>query len=235
VHVVFGALAFWGENLIVTTVLLSLAALVGVLCVFRGVGPVLPGRSQAGTSTRASRRSRLLTVLLGVALLSGSVSILAFERDRARKAGGVVCDRFDLIARVDGASIVLSIDTDLPDSAGVIVSVDRLYWRAGGSSAYPIDYFVEKSTVKQWRQPRRVSIASSDWKKALQGDQADLARVGYGFSVSSISDNVEASATIHINQPDPRFGDENKNLTGRAVPENGMRVIHDEVVIPFPL
>ena len=41
---------------------------------------------------------------------------------------GVVTDRFTLHWELDGTDLLLAIDTDLPDTAEVIVSVDRRYY-----------------------------------------------------------------------------------------------------------
>jgi hypothetical protein len=147
----------------------------------------------------------------------------------------IVCDEFTLVTEVDGESLDLAVETDLPDNAVLMVSVSRSYLEVGSSDTYSVDYFSQKSTVGEWRSAHTISIASDTWENALRAKQEEMSRIGLGFEVASISDTITARMVVPINQPDPAFGKENKNLSGKAVRSSGLRVVEDEIEIPFPL
>ncbi len=136
----------------------------------------------------------------------------------------IVCNRFNLISSVNGSTLSLALDTDLPDSTVVMVSVDRSYWETDNpETEYAIDYLSEgvystRSTVAQWRATHDISIADDLWQSHLRAHQAKTAKLGFGFDVSSISKNIKISMVAPVNQPDPRFGEGNENLCGTTVP-----------------
>jgi len=192
-------------------------------------------------SERLGRKQRTKLLRLGSTWRAGLLMcavVLALSgcaSDHGGGAEGVSCDRFKLRTRLDGTTLVLSIETDLPDSAAVIVSVGRTYWKTDSPVAYSLDYFSEKSTVGLWRADRRISVASSLWRELMEQERVEMASLRHGFQVGSVSTNIKARAVVPINQPDTRFGDENRHLTGKAVRTTGIRVVEDEVEIPFPL
>ena len=147
----------------------------------------------------------------------------------------IVCDEFDLVTKVIGSSLELSVDTDLPDNTVVMASVSRSYLEKGNSDEYSVDYFSEKGTIGKWKSIHRISIDSKKWKAALRTKQEEMSRLGLGFDVASISDKIEVRMVVPINQPDPRFGKRNSNLTGKAVRASGLRVVEDEIEIDYPL
>jgi len=150
-------------------------------------------------------------------------------------SGEIVCDKFELVTKVKGSTLDLSVDTDLPDNAVVIVSVARSYLEKGNSATYSEDYFSEKSTIGKWRSKHSIPIVSEGWKTALRAKQEKMSRLGLGFDVASISDKITVRMVVPINQPDPKFGDRNKNLIGKAVRTKGTRVVEDEIEIDYPL
>ncbi|MBA7589038.1 hypothetical protein ES708_31111 [subsurface metagenome] len=147
----------------------------------------------------------------------------------------IVCDKFVLVTKVTDSTLGLSVDTDLPDNAVVMVSVSRSYLEEGNSATYSVDYFSEKSTIGEWKSEHSISIASEGWKTALRAKQEEMSRIGLGFDVASISDKVKVRMVVPINQPDPKFGEQNQNLTGEAVETKGIRVVKDEIEIGYPL
>lgn len=147
----------------------------------------------------------------------------------------IVCDKFELVTKVTGSTLDFSIDTDLPDNAVVMVSVSRSYLEKGNPAAYSVDFFSEKSTIGKWKSKHSISIASEKWKTALRAKQEEMSRFGLGFDVASISDKITARMVVPINQPDPKFGNLNQNLTGKAVRTKGIRVVEDEIEIDYPL
>lgn len=129
----------------------------------------------------------------------------------------VVCDKFDLDAKLVGATLTLSVETDLPDDTTVWVSVSRTYFEKGNSEAYSLEYFDEKSTIGDWRIGHEISIDNDKWEKDIIAYQKEMSKFGQGFDVALISGSVTASMVVPIKQPNPRFGEKNKNLTGKAV------------------
>jgi len=147
----------------------------------------------------------------------------------------VVCNKFKLVTKVKGSTLDLSVDTDLPDNTVVMVSVSRSYLEKGNPSTYSIDCFSEKSAIRKWKTKHKISITSEKWKSALRAKQEKMSRLGLGFDVASISDKIEVSMVVPINQPDPRFGKRNSKLTGKAVRTTDLRVVEDEIEIDYPL
>ena len=60
-------------------------------------------------------------------------------------SAALTVDRFELSWKLDGQSLLLALDTDLPDAAGLNVWVGRRYYEAGNDQEYARDYFNEKS------------------------------------------------------------------------------------------
>jgi len=149
----------------------------------------------------------------------------------------IVCDKFELVTKVTGSTLGLSVDTDLPDDTVVMVSVSRSYLHEGNSATYSEDYLSERSTIGKWKSEHGISIADEVWKTALRARQELVSRLGPAFDVASINDKITASMVVPINQPDAKFGDRNRNLTGEAVTvlEEGLRVVRDEIEIDYPL
>ena len=184
------------------------------------------------------RKYTLVLVAFAILLLVGC------SREKVK----IVCDEFELVTKVTDSTLDLSIDTDLPDNAVVMVNVSRSYWKKGNSAAYSLDYFSEKSIIGKWKSKHRIPIASKKWKLALRAKQKEMSRVGLGFGVASISDKITVQMVVPINQPDPRFGERNSNLVGKAVAmasKGGktitgkivgpMYVVENEIKIDYPL
>ena len=137
---------------------------------------------------------------------------------------GVVTDRFTLQWELDGTDLLLAIDTDLPDTAEVIVFVDRRYYQVGDADAYSRDYFKEKVPISKWRSPRRIPLDDDAWKTDLSTHQSKMAVLGndLAFEIDRIEDQIGVRALVHVNQPDQRFGGRgNPNLSGGAVSRTG--------------
>ncbi len=147
----------------------------------------------------------------------------------------IVANNFSLEADFEGGILGLAVETDLPDFAGVTVTVRRTYKQKGNLSDYSIDYFTERGTVAEWRSPREIRIDNAQWNSDLAKKQKEMSRVGMGFDVASVSDKITVSMVVPINQMDPRFAKGNGNLTGTAVRTTGVRVVKDEVSIAYPI
>jgi len=153
------------------------------------------------------------------------------------KENQILCDKFELVTKVTDSTLDLSVDTDLPDNTVVMVDVSRSYLKKDNSARYPVNYFSERSTIGKWKSEHSISIADEVWKTALRNRQESVSRVGYSLGIESISDKITVSIVVPINQSDPKFGNRNKNLTGKAVTilEEGLRVVRDEIEIDCPM
>lgn len=169
--------------------------------------------------------------------MNGTEALGAEDSDET----GIVSDRFVLRWNLDGTDLWLSIDTDLPDTADVIVTVDRIYYEVGNTDAYSRHYFEGKGPMSKWRTPCRVPINNTRWKENLRAFQAEMARISseLAFVVDRIEDQIGVRAVVHLNQSDPRFGGPgNPNLTGAAVSRIGTKnskIIEDQQEIELPL
>ena len=155
---------------------------------------------------------------------------------------GVVTDRFTLHWELDGTDLLLAIDTDLPDTAEVIVSVDRRYYQVGDADAYSRYYFMEKGLISKWRSPRRIPLDDHAWRTDLTTHQSEMAALSndLAFEIDRIEDQVGVRAVVHVNKPDERFGGRgNPNLAGGAVSRLGdnrdWNIIKAGTQIPLPL
>lgn len=150
-------------------------------------------------------------------------------------SGRLVSDTFEIHTGWRGDTLLVSIVSDLPDDALVMVGVDRLYWEKGSPDAYSIPYRSEQSTVGAWEHPHAIPVDNEKWSDSLRTLQRTMARIGMGFQVDHISDSVSVSFIVPINQKDPRFGERNSLLTGKVVNRHGLHIVDREVSIAKPL
>ena len=62
-----------------------------------------------------------------------------------------------------------------------------------------------------------------------------MSSYGLGFEVASISDKINVRMVVPIRQKDPRFGDRNSKLSGKAVRTGGSPIVEDEIEKNYPL
>jgi hypothetical protein len=144
----------------------------------------------------------------------------------------VKCDRFELKATLEGDYLLVSLYTDLPDSADLMVGVSRSYWAGHPIQEYPVEYIDAHSTVGEWRKPRRVDLDNAAWKAKFADRLRYLAQIMKPMHVTKVDNVVTVSFVVPINQSDPRFGKRNQNLVGRKVASSGLRVVTAEVKVP---
>ncbi len=148
----------------------------------------------------------------------------------------VECQKFKLETSENGVLLNVRIDTDLPDDTLVVVSVSRVYKEVGNPATYSIDYFSDKSQMRNWKVGQNITLSDVDWKESLKKKQVEMSRLGYGFDVASISDKIEVYAVVPIGQENPRFGFDNQYLTGVAVRSDGQtRTVHAKVLVKRPM
>lgn len=178
-----------------------------------------------------------LTILCSAAILT---VFLTIGSTSSGQEASVISDKFELELSFDGEVLLLRIDTDLPDFAQVILSVDRNFFEVGDTdTAYVWEYFSERSRVENWRTTRRIPLNNEAWKQGLQERQESLARISRdaAFEIGQIEDTVSVRAVIHANQENPQFGGRgNPRLSGAAVSKSGnWNIIEVEHQVSFPL
>lgn len=149
----------------------------------------------------------------------------------------LVVDKFELQTEFNHPNLIFTLNTDLPTDARIIVSVSRAYTKVDSTNRFPIDYKFIRSTAGELRKPTKVEIDHSAWLRDLEKAKADASRLGLPIRVKAIEPDIEVSATLPINQPDPRFGDKNRYLTGTAVIaySGGGKGVRTEVSIAAPV
>ncbi len=154
---------------------------------------------------------------------------------RAVLAQTITCDRFEPQVTLEGSRLTVSLDTDLPDSTTVMVSVSRSYWAGSPLQQYPIDYLeTTRSTVGEWRKPHSVGVDHAAWRRKLDDRMRTLAAAGIPDKVVKIDAHVVVSFTVPINQADPRFGTGNRNLVGKKIATTSLRVVQGERRVNHP-
>ncbi len=160
---------------------------------------------------------------------------------KEESTGGVVADLFELRWELEGnQTLVLALETDLPEDAEVLVSVTRTYQAVGDPETYGQEYSSERGTVRHWQQPRRIALDAERWKGDLREHQDMLASISRdaAIEIERVSDSVVVRAVLHANQQGPRFGGRgNPLLSGKAVTSRSatFNIIEHEDVFHLPL
>ncbi|MFH0995764.1 MAG: DUF4352 domain-containing protein [Pseudomonadota bacterium] len=151
-------------------------------------------------------------------------------------ADQILCDKFSIIAKINNRTLTYSLETDLPDSANVIVSISRSYSRKDVRETNSKDYYNSKKTVGQLRFVNIVKLDDNQWCQTLAKQQKLMAKMRNPFGVDKVNDDISISITFHINQEDPRFEKQNQNVSGKMIDEkNPIRSIRAEKKILLPL
>jgi len=179
---------------------------------------------QAGQAKRPTSRS------LAIPEESQKASAMAKRATASR----IRCDRFDVIASLDGDTISLRLETDLPDYTNIMVGASRCYLKEDGTR-YPLDYMSEASTVGKWRTMQTVSVADHVFEQLLQERIDLMTKIGEPFKVARVEDNIDVSFVVPINQDNPAFGERNANLYGTKVSKTGLRTVREEKKLSKPL
>ena len=147
----------------------------------------------------------------------------------------ILCNEFNIISKIEGSHLIINIQTDLPDYTEIMVSVSRSYFEKGNSSEYPLDYFSEKNTIGKWREVNKIYLDNNKWKALLKKRQNELSRIGYGFETEKISDTIDISFSVPVNQSNKNFGKGNINLKGKEVTISNVNYIRKEKIIEYSL
>ena len=148
----------------------------------------------------------------------------------------VFCGRFKVNSVLKGKELQFWLDTDLPYDTIVIVRVSRPYWIKGSSGTYFGSYYGQSRSVLRLRTPVTVILDDNEWRKQLEKKHELIEPGGEPLQVSKVSDEVELSLTVPINQDNPAFGRKNVNLEGTMVTaKQGFKIIREErmFLVPF--
>jgi hypothetical protein len=179
----------------------------------------------------------------GVKLAEGidEPSVARVDPEPAPIASGPVrCDQFVLRAAFNGEAapnrrrVKVSLKTDLPDITEVTVTIDRGYFNVVDQEEYAEDYFLERSTVADWRTPRTVELDHSQWEAKLAKSRASFAAFGQKLVINGVNGFIEVTAIVPIQQSDPRFGVGNSNLVGSEVSARSRTVV-GRTSLPWPV
>lgn len=148
----------------------------------------------------------------------------------------VVCTHFDVTATMSGNDAIISVNTDLPDETKVSISVYRGYTKEDLPETFVNRHFYKSVLVGDTDQPIIAGLDADKWNASLNERLVNHAKLGISTaSVKSISDNINVSATIAINQPNSIYMAKNKNLKGCGVKTGYNRTISRDIVLKAPL
>ena len=148
----------------------------------------------------------------------------------------IVCDTFNIIHSIDGNILTYNLETDLPDTTNVMVSISRIYLKKDDEERYSNSYHSEKTTVSGLKKSTIIKIDEDQWFLNLKKKQLLLAKMSEPFEVGWIDNSVELSMVVPINQPNPSFGERNKFLYGKAVEINPtMKIVRKSARLNLPI
>lgn len=188
-------------------------------------------------ANRITRCKNVLVCVVVLALVGCSGSPDAKQTASSTPSSlSIVSNRFAAVVNREGDVLNVSLDTDLPDYAEVMVTVQRSDFEKGSDEEYVKSYFDGKGTVGEWRKPHPIPIGHEIFRAKMVEQQKMTAKAGIGAPVERYSPDVSTSFTLHLFQPNPAFGARNANLTGTATSASGNgRIARTEVNTPYPL
>ena len=145
--------------------------------------------------------------------------VLAALTAASGAAAQVTCDVFDVLSRVESGTLIVSIETDLPEETMLNVEVTRAYWLKGRRGSRSVEYFFESSPVSKWTRERRIDV-SKDRLDALL--KKALSRRGPRGEVDRIAPRLKLRIITPASQPLEAFGERNLKLSGRKVRRDGL-------------
>lgn len=129
----------------------------------------------------------------------------------------VVCNRFDVTAQIKDSTLRLTLDTDLPGSTDVRVTVVRYYCQKGNSLKIPVNYYSKKTKVESWKSGRDITLGHAQWRLELEKKQKLLA----DREIDRIDDEIKVIFVVGGRQSNPAFGENNQHLSGKKVQMTG--------------
>ena len=160
------------------------------------------------------------------------------SRDRSSASaagGGIVCDRFDLRAERVGDHLEVWLESDLPDSAQIYLTVFRSFFpKNSDETAGALTYYSNPTdgseTVARWRNRVRIPIDDSNARVQIEEQMQFRAIMGQPSALDRVAPSVSLMAGLVLAQQDPRF---EAGVTGQAAEEiaPGIYTISDETSV----
>ncbi len=159
------------------------------------------------------------------------------QMEKPKETTGVVCNRFEVSAELEGSDLVVSLATDLPVDTNIVVSATRDYNEKGQATTYSIDYLFDKSRVSQWSQPRRFDVSNAKAMREFEKKREKQAAVGIAGKIGTISKKLEVRVLVPMNQDNPDFGKGNVHLSGSCPIETSGsgKVVEWKTEFDYPL
>lgn len=151
-------------------------------------------------------------------------------------ADEIVVTRFKIKTRRVGKILTVALDTDLPTTTKIMVSVDRGYRRKGSNEVYIAEYFSTSTTVEALTNGIKVDldIDLGIWKQRLERIRLVLAAAGEPRPpVVKVDDSLTVSMIVPIDQAPP-FEQSNRNLKGKFISDWIFPIIDQEVSVSYP-
>jgi hypothetical protein len=148
----------------------------------------------------------------------------------------VTCDVFVVHTKLAGNILFISLETDLPNNTDLMVGVSRQYWKKGSSEIYAQFYHSEKSNVEKWKKQQNIKIDNAEWEQELKENSENPGWNMPSYEVDKISQKINISMTVPINQSNTKFGNVNSKLKGKKVKSPyGFPIIDETINIFYSL
>jgi hypothetical protein len=125
--------------------------------------------------------------------------------------------------QLDNGDLAVNIATNLPDGAGILVTVKRLYWTKGDTKTYSGEFLSEDFVVKEGTVSCITSLDDSKWIREYEQKRTDNPQLADVFApIRKISDSIQVSAVFSPRRQEKAeilkiVGTKGENLTGEQV------------------
>ena len=135
--------------------------------------------------------------------------------------GKIRCDQFVIRGERVGDHLEVWIETDLPDSTEIYLTVYRSFFakdseESAGALVYYSNPIDGSETVGRWRDRVRIPIDDSNARTEIEEQMQDRAVMGRPSALDRVESSVGLVAGLLASQKDPRF---KAGLTGQALAE----------------
>lgn len=145
----------------------------------------------------------------------------------------VICNIFKLNAERHSKYLSIHLKTDLPNNTQIKLRAYRPYHKRDEVIERSMNYFSKKMTIVELNKtPNDSFLLDNDkWTKKLIKQQNELAKEGRAGQIKSVSSVVKLQAIVLPNQ----FGNNNVNLTGKAVNKTNIKTVDDKDKVYYPI
>ena len=129
-------------------------------------------------------------------------------------AQGIVCKQFDVQASIDGSTLNVALETDLPPDTNILLSASREYREVGDPELYAMDYIDEAGTIADWRSPRTFDVSNKIATRRFEKYRETLAGLDMAGKIAFFSNELVVRVVVPARQSNPNFGERNAKLAG---------------------